>query len=659
MSFNESVPIPGVLNYFIDKEGLIYNSRGKELEQNKGKDYRGVTLRLNNSSKHFLVKDLVANSFLAKPDLNLDSVIYKTLDYTNNSVDNIEWGFGYSDTKYKKLIGNKYGDLTVKDIVWSSKIKDKTKQSRLLCSCICGNEKTYLKGELEYNNRKNCGGCLDFNPNLIKKSIELKSDLKKESAKYLDDLGVFVDNLGNVYNKNKLKIKAKNGVVAIRDLKGNNHGINIKYLVAKAFLPQPKYLESKVIYKNVFGVNTPENLEWVFQVREQEYRNYIGKKVFNSSATVKNLLPFCYINNRKIGYSFLCQCDCGKEFTIGVRYVVKNEDYECSCKKEEKLLENLERLKLKAIQKGFDFNKFINKQLYLTCKNNHEQIVDLSSNSVNICEICEDEENKRKLNGILDNSNYLLNTENKHRNFIICKSCGRTKTFAKYTKNKTLNANYIKPCLYCETKSKLKTEGYTLLNEYDDIRRIINVKCSKGHIYNSNLVRLRAGNRCSICSTEEYKHLGPEFIKELKSEGYKPLEDYKNSKTEIRCICPKGHYWAVSRKHWLKGYRCRYCSGNSFNPNEPATLYYVKFNTNFGVLYKIGITNRSVKVRFKFEQIPYNIIWTKRFKIGSDAYVEEQNILSNFKAFKYTGEKVLTSGGNTELFIKDILNKDK
>ncbi len=41
---------------------------------------------------------------------------------------------------------------------------------------------------------------------------------------------------------------------------------------------------------------------------------------------------------------------------------------------------------------------------------------------------------------------------------------------------------------------------------------------------------------------------------------------------------------------------------------------------------------------------------------GEEAYATEQSILKIYKEFKYYGDFILKSGGNTELFTCDILN---
>lgn len=101
---------------------------------------------------------------------------------------------------------------------------------------------------------------------------------------------------------------------------------------------------------------------------------------------------------------------------------------------------------------------------------------------------------------------------------------------------------------------------------------------------------------------------------------------------------------------------CPACAKRGFNPKLPGILYYIKFNFNNSFYYKIGITNFSVEKRFKKESVDMDIMWTEYFDCGKDAFIKEQLILKEYNEYKYNGPKLLKTGGNTEIFIKDIFN---
>jgi hypothetical protein len=92
-----------------------------------------------------------------------------------------------------------------------------------------------------------------------------------------------------------------------------------------------------------------------------------------------------------------------------------------------------------------------------------------------------------------------------------------------------------------------------------------------------------------------------------------------------------------------------------FDLNKPAILYYLKISK--GKAYKVGITGQSLVERFRSDMQYIDTIKIWKFNKGEDAYRKEQEILSDYSEFKYTGEYLLKSG-NTELFNKDILELD-
>jgi hypothetical protein len=127
-------------------------------------------------------------------------------------------------------------------------------------------------------------------------------------------------------------------------------------------------------------------------------------------------------------------------------------------------------------------------------------------------------------------------------------------------------------------------------------------------------------------------------------------------KVEIGCkVGGHGTFWQIPTDH-LKGSGCPLCAGYGFQKGKPGVLYYLRITiSNNVVLYKIGITNRSVEARFGVGDLKkIEVVWTKPYKDGMECYNEEQRLLMEFKHLQYTGEPVLASG-NTELFTEDVL----
>jgi hypothetical protein len=88
----------------------------------------------------------------------------------------------------------------------------------------------------------------------------------------------------------------------------------------------------------------------------------------------------------------------------------------------------------------------------------------------------------------------------------------------------------------------------------------------------------------------------------------------------------------------------------SFFRNRKTILYYIKIDK----YYKIGITTRSVKERYRAE-IDYELIKEWIFDDGVDAFMLEKQILDNIRnKDKYKGVKILRTG-NSEIIIKDYI----
>lgn len=130
----------------------------------------------------------------------------------------------------------------------------------------------------------------------------------------------------------------------------------------------------------------------------------------------------------------------------------------------------------------------------------------------------------------------------------------------------------------------------------------------------------------------------------------------KNCVTIICCGCQQ-IYDQIANAH-LNGQGCPKCCKTGFNPAKSATMYYIRVTCNNTILYKIGITNRSIQERFSNTELSLiQIVHQWDYIKGIDAYNKEQEILKEFKEYKYIGEPILSSG-NTELFTHDILNLD-
>ena len=167
------------------------------------------------------------------------------------------------------------------------------------------------------------------------------------------------------------------------------------------------------------------------------------------------------------------------------------------------------------------------------------------------------------------------------------------------------------------------------------------------------------------CRNQMYRSTTEEFIgKAVKvhSEKY----DYSKvvygtrSTDKVIITCKiHGDFEQTPSDH-LGGAGCSSCMACGFDKSKPAYLYYLKITTDTNqVLYKIGITNRTVNERFSLMELAkIEIVKQKLYENGQDAWDWEQKLLKMYKKYKYTGPNVLDSG-NTELFTVDVLAMEK
>lgn len=132
---------------------------------------------------------------------------------------------------------------------------------------------------------------------------------------------------------------------------------------------------------------------------------------------------------------------------------------------------------------------------------------------------------------------------------------------------------------------------------------------------------------------------------------------YKNSNTKVNMVCSVHGTFSQTPASHLSGRGCPSCAKNGFDVNKPAYLYYLKVTADSNqILYKIGITNKTVNERFNLTDLAkIEIVKQKLYENGQDALDWETKLKRQFKEYQYKGPDILSSG-NTELFTEDIMN---
>jgi len=184
----------------------------------------------------------------------------------------------------------------------------------------------------------------------------------------------------------------------------------------------------------------------------------------------------------------------------------------------------------------------------------------------------------------------------------------------------------------------------------------------------SNVIKSKDPRGCPRCAIENTR-IGLEKFKEIIyeiSNGNITCIDnvYLNNKTPILLQCKNGHTFKKSPNNILRRPSCPICNppSHGFDPTKPGILYYLRVvdPTDNQIYYKIGVTNRSVEERFTSADLQkITVLKTWEYPIGETAYNYEQQILKTFNEYRYNNDKIiLESSGDTELFIKDVLELD-
>lgn len=134
--------------------------------------------------------------------------------------------------------------------------------------------------------------------------------------------------------------------------------------------------------------------------------------------------------------------------------------------------------------------------------------------------------------------------------------------------------------------------------------------------------------------------------------------NYTGWSNKVIILCPVHGPFKQSPRDHFDGCGCQQCAKHGFDPSKPAYLYYLKITTDDNrILYKIGITNRTVETRFSLTDLSkIEIVKQKLYENGQEAFDWELYFKRKYKQYQYQGPDILSSG-NTELYTEDIYGK--
>ena len=206
---------------------------------------------------------------------------------------------------------------------------------------------------------------------------------------------------------------------------------------------------------------------------------------------------------------------------------------------------------------------------------------------------------------------------------------------------------------------------YSKVN-YENYHEKVEIICKIHGSFKQRPSKHLAGQGCPKCGIIKYttsqitpfKKVKEKFVKIHKG-IYKYVEEsYTKSKVKMQIVCQKHGVFMQTPEQHLRGYGCPKCAKNgTFDMDGYSLLYYVSINN--GEYYKIGVTNNTVKNRFKKDiHVSVQLIHQWFYFVGEQAYRKEQEIMKEFSDKLAKNIKILRTG-NSEIFIEDVLNLDK
>ena len=248
---------------------------------------------------------------------------------------------------------------------------------------------------------------------------------------------------------------------------------------------------------------------------------------------------------------------------------------------------------------------------------------------------------------------------------IICKQHG---TFTQIVSNHKLGHG----CPQCNRGYKLTQEQVIKqfkevhgdLYDYSNVNYIntytkVSIICKQHGVFTQIVSNHKSGQGCPKCRGG-YKLTQEQVINQFK-EVHGDLYDYSKVEylgnfNKVTITCKEHGDFKQLPSHHKLGHGCPQCNPFSLHKkyyNKPTIVYFLHIKDN---IYKIGITTRPIQERIYelSETLTIKVIRTKQFDTGKQAYEYEQRILNKFKAYRYQGKDILSSG-NSELL---RLNKD-
>jgi len=266
--------------------------------------------------------------------------------------------------------------------------------------------------------------------------------------------------------------------------------------------------------------------------------------------------------------------------------------------------------------------------------------------------------NKVKIKCLVDGHGIFEQIVADHKTGSGCKKCGKIIMSEKSKKNSQLKKRKVEDILSRFYRIHGNEFDYSNM-KYVKNKIPIEIICKFHKSFFMTPLNHDSGQKCPKCSGKNLTN--EENIKEFEKQHGK-LYDYSlveclDYETPVNIICSIHGIFPQLIYNHKNGAGCHQCADTGFNKKKKGILYYVRINKDGKELYKVGITNLTVKKRFRSQFKYITIIRQYEYDSGQEAYDMEQQILKDYSYAKYNGDKILKSG-NTEMFKYDILGWD-
>ena len=147
-------------------------------------------------------------------------------------------------------------------------------------------------------------------------------------------------------------------------------------------------------------------------------------------------------------------------------------------------------------------------------------------------------------------------------------------------------------------KERVEERGYEFISTYfiEKGKRIIKIKCNKGHTIDMKWNDFISGNNCGVCNGT-VKHKYEDVKTYIEDFGYELLSnEYKNNFSKLKIKCDKGHEYKTTFSKFQQGRRCPHCANNIRYTYEYVKEYIESFG--YELLSKEYVSN-SISLTIK------------------------------------------------------------